>query len=115
MIAAVVNIIIVVVIIQPPFIIPLLCGRHFVYIISFNFLDTRYKSASRGLARLNNLTDDTKPLSDGGGIWTGHGEGHASTITFLLMTIAFGELGFNLEHPTPCLLTNQETEAGRFS
>lgn len=116
MTAVVIILLIVVVIIQPPFTISLLRGRHFVSIISFNFLDTRYKPASRGLAGLNNLTDNTKLPSDGGGIWTGRGgEGHAITTTFLLVLIAFGELGFYLEYPTPRLLTNQETEAGPFS
>lgn len=68
MIVIVVIIIIIIIIIQPLFIITLLCGRHFVYIISFNFLNRRYKSGNCGFARLNNLTDNTQLLSDSGGI-----------------------------------------------
>lgn len=43
-------------IIQPPFNISSPCGRHFVYIISFHFLNRCDKSGNSGLARLNNLT-----------------------------------------------------------
>lgn len=68
MIVVVVIITIIIIIIQPLFIISLLCGRHFVYIISFNFLNRRYKSGNCGLARLNNLTENTQLLGDGSGI-----------------------------------------------
>lgn len=64
------------------------------------------------VARLNNLTDVTQLLSDSGGIWTGSGESHAVTIILLLTTNTFKELGFYIEYPTPCMLIDQETEAG---
>lgn len=102
----------IIIIMQPPFIISSLCGRHFVYIISFNFLNRHYKSGNRGLATLNNLTNVTQLLSDSHGIRTESGESHALTIALLLMISTFGEVGFYLEYPTPCLLTDQETEAG---
>lgn len=64
-------------IIHPPLNVFSLCGRHFVYISSFNFLSRLYKSGNCDLARLNHLTDVTQPLSDSSGIWTKSGESHA--------------------------------------
>lgn len=95
-----------IVIIQPLFNICSLCGRHFVYIIPFNFLDSYYKSGNHGLARLNNLTDVTQLLGDSSRSRIVSGESHALAMTFLPMTTTFGELGFYLDSPTPCLLTD---------
>lgn len=61
-------------IMQPPFNISSLCGRHFVYNISFHFLNRCYKSGNCGLTRLNNLTDVTQLLSNRSGIRTESGE-----------------------------------------
>lgn len=52
-------IMVIIIILQLPLIISLLCGGHFVCIISFNFFSRRYKSGNCGLARLNNSTDVT--------------------------------------------------------
>lgn len=54
--------------IYPPLNVFSLCGRHFVYISSFNFLGRLYKSGNCDLARLNHLTDVTQPFSDSSGI-----------------------------------------------
>lgn len=64
------------------------------------------------MVRLNNLSDVTQLRSDSGGIWTGLDESVACTIILLLMTNTFKELGFSIEYPTPCVLIDQEPEAG---
>lgn len=71
-----------------------LCGKHFVYIISFNFLSWQYKSENYDLGRLKNLTDIRQPLSVWGWIWTIRGESCDLIITLLLVIITLGELGF---------------------
>lgn len=55
-------------IIYPPLNVFSLCGKHFVYTSSFNFLRRLYKSGNCDLARPNHLIDVTKPFSDNSGI-----------------------------------------------
>lgn len=70
-----------------------LCGRNFVYTISFNLIRWHYESENHGLERLKNLN------SVWGRICTRSCESCTLIITLLLVIITLGELGFWISNP----------------
>lgn len=66
------------------FIRSLVCGRYFICIISFNFLNRHCNPGNCGLVGFNNLSDVMSLLGCSGGAWTGSAEYQALIITLLL-------------------------------